>query len=699
MALVLAVSLSFIALLLYTLRAQAANDEARAFQSSLDLAKLTAAQVEQFLKESRQTLETLARRPILREAVPAKRDPILDVFSALHPEFATMLVVDRTGQAIHATTPTRGKRLPNVRKGWFEEMLKTDDFVVSRMRIGRLTGRRVVVLGYPLRDGQGRINGALAPSIDLVRFHLMLRNAQLVPGAVVSIIDGQGTVLARSRGAERWVGKDARGHEIADVALRQESGQLKARGLDNELRFYSFMPVRGTDWKVCGGIQVDEALAESRAATRSNFLLMSLGIGFATLLAALLAIRIERPIAALRQATRAAARGEMESGVPLEGPLEIADVAEEFNAMLNSRRQVEMALKQNQQRLQLILQGAHIGLWEWNLITNEVYLSPEWKSQIGYEDHEIENVLSEWENRVHPRDIEGAAERVRAYLADPWPNYSNEFRMRHKDGSWRWILAMASLQRDANGRAVRMIGAHVDVTERKQMEEALAASREQLRALATRLETSLEEERAGIARELHDELGQTLTAFKMDLAWFARRLPQSETDDGSDPLRAKIADMNALIDSAIHTTRRISSELRPTVLDDLGLEAAIEWLTQEFSRRTGIRCQVSTQDVPLDRPRATAAFRILQEALTNITRHAGASEVEVRLARSGYELLLAIADNGKGIAPELSVAPTSLGLLGMRERAERVGGSLSITSEANLGTKMVLRMPLDDLTF
>jgi PAS domain S-box-containing protein len=213
---------------------------------------------------------------------------------------------------------------------------------------------------------------------------------------------------------------------------------------------------------------------------------------------------------------------------------------------------------------------------------------------------------------------------------------------------------------------------------------------DQMRALHARIESIREDERTGIAREIHDELGQALTALKMDIAWVARRL--ADTDD----VRAKLSEMAGTADEIIQTVRRISAELRPGVLDDLGIEAAIEWQAEEFTRRTGVRCEVRSQlgSLRLERHLATAVFRIFQEALTNVTRHASASHVEVVLRAEGGQLELEVSDDGIGL-PE-SARSTSLGLLGMRERARLLGGDCVVRRRLPRGTTVSLRVPIPE---
>ncbi len=217
---------------------------------------------------------------------------------------------------------------------------------------------------------------------------------------------------------------------------------------------------------------------------------------------------------------------------------------------------------------------------------------------------------------------------------------------------------------------------------------------DQLRALSAHVESVREEERAGIAREIHDTLGQALTALKMDIAWVARRV--TEDNPARDAILDKLHAMSRATDEVLDEVRRISAELRPGVLDDLGILAAIEWQGQRFEERTGTSCVVRSNldGERLDRELSTAVFRIFQEALTNVARHAEATRVDVRIERSDGALCLEVRDDGKGIGPEDEHRATSLGLLGIRERARRLGGTATVRPAEGKGTVLSLALPL-----
>jgi signal transduction histidine kinase len=237
-----------------------------------------------------------------------------------------------------------------------------------------------------------------------------------------------------------------------------------------------------------------------------------------------------------------------------------------------------------------------------------------------------------------------------------------------------------------------------EIAERKRAEGQLMNSRQQLRDLTARLQSLREQERAHIAREIHDVLGQGLTGLKIDASWLRKRLPEA----GDEAVRADMAGrLNAsieLLDETIATVKNLSAELRPRVLDTFGLAAAVEWQCYEFGRRTGIACEchLPEDELPLGAERSTALFRIYQETLTNVARHAQATKVFTELSVEGGYVLLRVRDNGRGVTDEEAAAPEALGLLGMRERAALLGGDVSIQGRPGKGTVVTARVPVGE---
>jgi len=237
-----------------------------------------------------------------------------------------------------------------------------------------------------------------------------------------------------------------------------------------------------------------------------------------------------------------------------------------------------------------------------------------------------------------------------------------------------------------------------DITQRKEAESALNRSQGELRALAAKLQRAREEEAIRIARELHDQLGRSLTSIKMDLLLIKKIVSRRPATEEFHSINEKAKIMLEAIDDTVQVVRRISTELRPGILDDLGLAAAVEWQASDFQRRSAVSCIVSVpeEDLALNREQATAFFRIFQEILTNVARHSRAGKIWVHLGAQDREVVLEVEDDGVGISPEVVSQPRALGLIGMRERAAIFGGQVEIGGAPGKGTTVIVRMPIDE---
>jgi PAS domain S-box-containing protein len=348
------------------------------------------------------------------------------------------------------------------------------------------------------------------------------------------------------------------------------------------------------------------------------------------------------------------------------------------------RKQAEEAIVE----MNLALAHATPGIARLDVSGRYVSVNQEYARMLGCAPSDL--VGKPWEPTVHPDDRGHAVAVYQRMLDDGRGEF--EARAVHADGSifFKHVLMVQAV--DANGTR---IGHHCfmrDITDRKRAEDQLKDSHERLRALAGHLQVAREEERTRVAREIHDELGQSMTGLKMDLSWLRKKLPKDQ-----EALKEKTDSMLGLMDQTIQSVRRISTELRPGVLDDLGLAAAIEWQIHEFQSRTGIKCQLAArlEDIHLDRLRSTALFRIFQETLTNIARHAHASRVRIKLAQTNGDVTLEVQDNGNGIPKTKLADPRSLGILGMRERALLLGGEVMINSARGKGTTVTARVPVE----
>lgn len=259
-----------------------------------------------------------------------------------------------------------------------------------------------------------------------------------------------------------------------------------------------------------------------------------------------------------------------------------------------------------------------------------------------------------------------------------------------QDGTEVPCIVTATPFRDSSGQFIGIVEDFKDISDRKRTEEELQRSHEQLRNVTSHLERAREQERRAMAREIHDELGQSLTGLKMDIHWLSGRLTGQE-----EKISDKLRDMTRQLDNTVHTVQRLSSELRPCLLDDLGLSAAIEWHANTVRERLGIAIDVvsNPENITLDESYSITVYRIFQEALTNIARHSGATQVEIVLVQKHDQVILTVQDNGRGITREQINNSNSLGLIGMHERACLLKGLLHIQSTPGQGTAVTLSIP------
>jgi PAS domain S-box-containing protein len=267
---------------------------------------------------------------------------------------------------------------------------------------------------------------------------------------------------------------------------------------------------------------------------------------------------------------------------------------------------------------------------------------------------------------------------------------------RKRDGERLVVASQQIIYHDLGGQPIRILEVNADITERQRAAAELHQSKEQLRALADRLLRAREEEATRIARELHDQFGRYLTTIKMDLRSIERVLAGEMTSQIACVLRQKAQTIGHTVDETVQTVRAIATQLRPGLLDDLGLAAAIEWQAADFQKRSGILCALTLpgEDPPASRDQATALFRIFQEILTNVARHAQAAKVWVHLGEEREAIVLGVEDDGVGISQAQVTEHRSLGLLGMRERATAFGGTIEIAGVPGQGTTVTVRMPV-----
>lgn len=413
----------------------------------------------------------------------------------------------------------------------------------------------MMLLSAPTRDGG---------TIVLLEFAETIGREALIPDAVITILDRNSTIVARSDNSEEWAGRNISGSQIAALSSVANEGIGETRGVDGVARQYGFTHVPELGWSVYVGVPT-AAISEPIREMLMNGAIGAIGIAFIVVVMTLtLARKIGRPIQALAAAARTADDGAYSGVDVVEGPLEIATLTRAFNQMVEKRSRVESEMLESERTL---------------------------------------------------------------------------------------------------------------------------------KALSERLLVVQEEERTRIAREIHDDLGQTLTALKMDVIGLMERT--SDASPAGAAIRERVL---TTLDATVNSVQRISSELRPSILDDLGLAAAIESEARSFEERTGIECEVSLPEEAgrLSSGVATALYRITQEALTNVARHSNAARVELRIRFRDADVLVEVRDDGRGITSQEVGSARSLGLIGIRERAELVGGTARFEGIAGRGTIVSIRIPMPE---
>lgn len=360
-----------------------------------------------------------------------------------------------------------------------------------------------------------------------------------------------------------------------------------------------------------------------------------------------------------------------------------------FFEEVTEQKRTERAMVDARLRLDLAIEASGIGVWEWDLETNRSWVRYSALRREIDPTPEYAGDIAPWLARFHSDDLPRVLAARDAHIRDRTPSFEVEFRTLEVDKKWHWTYASAAVQANERGEPTRLIGMHMDVTARKLLEEDLVRSREELRALAASVEQAREQERTRLAREFHDELGQSLSVLSMDSAWVEQHVA------GVPAVGARIAAMRAVLVRTVHAVRRMATELRPGVLDDLGLAAAVRWQAGEFARSSNQHVVLAVDEIPGIVPEAaTAVFRILQESLTNVSRHAQSTEVHIALHMDEDALLLTVTDNGVGLPDVPAGTPSrSFGLLGMSERAHLWAGEVRARRGANGGTVVQATLP------
>lgn len=691
--LVLGVALPLIGLIAFDYANRLASRVELAGDSARVLARTVAASLAQLIDNERTMLAALAARPAQRIERPTVCDPLITEILTLNPYRANITVTTAAGEPVCSAAPLPASGPVSVTdQDYARQLLRTGEFTIGEPFKGRITGRWVVPLVFPRRDAADRLIGWVGSPLDVERIAEALARDLTDSSDIITVISPQGRVISRSTDLAQWVGRDIHDQPFAS-ALLSEKLPLRGTGLDGTARIWSVAAVPLTGWKVVVGVDEAKLLTPANAALVRNGLVIALILLLVLALAFGVSRAINQPIQTLTGTLSRIAASERGLRLPLTGVAEINRITIEINRTLDALDQSEAdkarataALCESEKTLRLVTETIDEVFWMTDTgIETLLYISPAYERVWGRTRASLRENPRSFLDAVHPDDLDHLqAALTIMHTGQP---FAAEYRIVRPDGTIRRIWDRGYPVRDETGKVTGYAGVAQDITGRKLAEDALAESRTRLEALTRRLLEVQESERRLIARELHDEVGGVLTAVKLNLQALRRthKTAQSETI---------LTDGLALVDGAIQTVRSLSLDLRPAMLDDLGLIPTLKWYCERQAQRAGVTVALAFDAIDLKAaPQLeSACFRIVQEALTNALRHAGAQHIQVALQRNDGHLAIEISDDGSGFDPEAAkkrvLAGESSGLLGMTERVELLGGHFVIASAPGAGTRV-----------
>lgn len=373
-----------------------------------------------------------------------------------------------------------------------------------------------------------------------------------------------------------------------------------------------------------------------------------------------------------------------------------SDVMRDMKVTLEQRvKERTAALVEANERWDWVVRATNDGVWDWDLVHDTAYFSPRWKEMHGFLGSDRTESTKEWLARIHPEDRHRVCQALNRCQEDQRSPFHQEYRIQRKGETYFWVLDRSIAIFDEKGHAIRMVGAETDVTWRKEVEEALREREAQLRELGARLLQAQEEERRRISRDLHDDIMQRMGALTMTLYHLTASISSQD-----ERVQSEIKACGTDAEQITTDLQRLAHSLHPSVLEFAGLELAMREQVDEFARRTGLMTEVLCRRVPqsLSLDHSTCLYRVLQEALQNVQKHANATTVLVSLLRTGHGLGLCIIDDGRGIEGLTgTVRPKGLGLTSMNERVRMLGGSFRIRSKPDEGTELHAWVPWEDV--
>ncbi|NJD67493.1 MAG: PAS domain S-box protein [candidate division NC10 bacterium] len=673
-------------MLLYIAMERRSHETAQIQADALSLVRLASTRQERLIEGARELLARLAQTSAVRQGDTMTCNALLRTLRRKYPQYAGLGAAGPNGEVFCSAIPVRSPINVGDRP-FFQRAVRSRNFAVGDYRIAPSGSRTILTFAYPVLDGAGRLAALVFADLDLTWISDVVAEARLPEDSVVTVVDHNGTILARDHDPKPWVGKSVAAVPIYQAMLKQSrEGTAQGRGLDGIKSLFAFKPLLSSSesGNVYVGVEIPTAVAFAKSNRMLTYdLARLLLVAALTVMAAWVGTGVFflRRVQALMATTDRLRGGDLSARTGLSyGPGELGHLAKAFDEMAAALQQrqtdAERAAEVMRKLWSAVEQTA-----DSVIITNREgiieYVNPAFERETGYRlDEVIGRTPGILKSGQHGKPF--YAQMWEAILAGEV--FRAVFINRKKDGTIYYEDKNIAPLRDHERNITHFVSVGRDITERQRVETALR-----------HLNETLEQESRRIAHALHDEAGQLLAAVDIALDEFAHELPP--------PAQPHLQEVKALLDQIEAQLRHVSHELRPTVLDDLGLVPALEFLAEGVSARTGLSITVegpTTGRLPL--AIETALYRTVQEALTNVTKHAQAKSVSVQVKRENRRLRCTIRDDGIGFdasAVQTRKGERGLGLIGIRERLDALGGRLQITSAPGRGTELAITVPLE----
>lgn len=703
--LVMLASAPAVALTLYTAWENRQRQAANWRQEALKIVQLTAREEDELIGGTRQLLRAVAESaesPVWQWRSNSKK--LLTRLLQDDPRFANLGVIKTNGEVVVSALPMPGP--VNVAdRPYFQRALFTHALSIGDYQVGRISGKPTINFGYPVLGRDDQVQAVVYAALDLEwlnRSQYVL--TRLLPeGTTWTKIDLNGTILVRQPEPGSLIGRPLPETSLLKTFLSRKNGELEATDARGEDIIYVFASTRSSlvagDLISILSIPKRVLYAEADGIARRGLLMLGLVAALIFLLGWIGGnMLVLRPLRTLVHSSARLSRGEFSArtGLTHNGD-ELGQLTRTFDRMAQSLEQreadhlrAEQELRESEKRFRALVQNSTDVIGITDAQGGILYRSPSLYTSLGYEPAEV--VGKNFAEFLWPGDLARAQPRLAKLVKTPGRSETGEYRLVHRDGSCRHIEC--TLTNHLHDPAIGgIVFNYRDITERKEAGEKLAQYSQNLQLLSHRLVEAQEGERRRIARELHDEIGQSLTVAQIHLQTLLR-------SPGSAAQAARLTDILQVIERVLEQVQDISLKLRPSMLDDLGLESTIRWYSHRQAALTGLKCEVwmDPLEARLEPVIETECFRVAQEALTNVARHAQARSVTVELRQVAEQLHLRVRDDGVGfaVAPvrEQALRGDSLGLLSMEERASLAGGGLEFRSAPGRGTEVHAWFPL-----